>query len=524
MALASAPTAKRTLIERTRARAGLALAVEWQFIGEALHVSRGMVRVKECFARRAACGLVSAAMRRFQPRIYTDETRISEPPLIRVSSVSIRGQFIARLSGWRAPLPVPSYVMPLPDSSPRDAWPRRRFLQSAGLLSAAALTGLARRAPAADTVTLPFANGERPLVQYPQKRPLIRLTTRPPQLETPFAVFNENVITPNDAFFVRYHLASIPTEIDAATFRVSVKGKVNTPLTLSVADLRTQFEAVEVVAVNQCSGNSRGYFEPRVPGGQLGHGAMGNARWRGVRLKDVLEKAGVAAGAKQVVFDGLDRAVVEKTPDFIKALDLDHALDGEVLLAYAMNGEDLPMLNGFPLRLVVPGYYGTYWVKHLHEITVVDEAFTGFWMSTGYRIPDTVGACVLPGTTAKSTVPIGRFNVRSFITSVVDGAQWKAGADTPVRGIAFDGGGGIAQVLFSADGGRSWREAKLGADLGKYSFREWSIPFTPTTPGGAELKVKATNRLGESQPIEPLWNPSGYMRNVVETTRVTILA
>jgi len=403
-------------------------------------------------------------------------------------------------------------------------WPRRRFLQSASLLGAAALTGFTRRGAAADTVTLPFANGERPLVTYPQKRPLIRLTTRPPQLETPFEVFNESVITPNDAFFVRYHLANIPTEIDAATFRVSVKGKVNTPLTLSVADLRAQFEAVEVVAVNQCSGNSRGYFEPRVPGGQLGHGAMGNARWRGVRLKDVLEKAGVAAGAKQVVFDGLDRAVIEKTPDFIKSLDLDHALDGEVLLAYSMNGEDLPMLNGYPLRLVVPGFYGTYWIKHLHEITVVDEAFTGFWVGTAYRIPDTVGACVAPGATPKSTVPIGRLNVRSFLTSAVDGAPLKPGAETLLRGIAFDGGSGIAQVLVSADGGRNWREAKLGDDLGKYSFREWTLPFTPDKPGVAELKVKATNRIGESQPLEPLWNPAGYMRNVVETTRIHIVA
>jgi DMSO/TMAO reductase YedYZ molybdopterin-dependent catalytic subunit len=403
-------------------------------------------------------------------------------------------------------------------------WPRRRFLQSAGLLGAAALTGFSHRTSAQETVTLPFANGERPLAKYPQKRPLIRLTARPPQLETPFAVFNEGVITPNDAFFVRYHLAGLPAEIDGATFRVAVKGKVGTPLTLSLEDLRTQFEAVEVVAVNQCSGNSRGFFEPRVAGGQLANGAMGNARWRGVRLKDVLEKAGVAAGAKQVVFDGLDRAVVEKTPDFIKALDLDHALDGEVLLAYAMNGEDLPLLNGYPLRLVVPGYYGTYWVKHLHEITVVDETFSGFWMGTAYRIPDTLGACVLPGTTPKSTVPIGRFNVRSFITSLTGGAQLESGTETKVRGIAFDGGSGIAQVLFSADGGHIWREAALGEDLGKYSFREWTIPFTPDRPGAAELKVKATNRIGESQPLDPLWNPSGSMRTVVETTRVTIVA
>ncbi|HYR57499.1 MAG TPA: molybdopterin-dependent oxidoreductase, partial [Chthoniobacteraceae bacterium] len=354
--------------------------------------------------------------------------------------------------------------------------------------------------------------------------PLIRLTTRPPQLETPFAVFNEGILTTNDAFFVRYHLANIPTEIDAEKFRVAVKGKVNTPLSLSIAELKTKFEPVELVAVNQCSGNSRGFFQPRVAGGQLGNGAMGNARWRGARLKDVLEKAGVAAGAKQVSFDGIDTPAIDKTPDFVKALEIDHALDGEVLLAYEMNGEDLPMLNGYPLRLVVPGYYGTYWVKHLSEITVLDEVFSGFWMGTAYRIPDTAGACVMPGTTPKSTVPIGRYNVRSFITSHADGATVKAGRETLVRGIAFDGGSGIAEVLFSPDGGRSWFKTQLGPDLGKYSFRGWTISFTPTPAGAAEWKVKATNRIGESQPLEPLWNPAGYMRNVVESVRVNVAA
>jgi DMSO/TMAO reductase YedYZ molybdopterin-dependent catalytic subunit len=376
---------------------------------------------------------------------------------------------------------------------------------------------------AAEVASLPFANGERPLVKYPQKRPLLRLTTRPPQLETPFSVFNEGVLTPNDAFFVRYHLTlSPPAEelLRPGTFKVSVEGAVTQPLQWSVSELRQQFENVEVVAVNQCSGNSRGFFTPRVPGGQLGNGAMGNARWRGVRLRDVLQKAGVAAGARQVSFDGLDQPATPQTPDFVKALDVDQALDGEVLLAFEMNGEDLPWLNGYPLRLVVPGHYGTYWVKHLHRITVLDRPFEGFWMNTGYRIPDTAGACVPPGTTAARTVPIARYNVRSFITSLAEGSVVKSGVTAPVRGIAFDGGHGITEVVFSSDGGRTWREAELGRDLGRYSFREWTIPFTPPKPGEYELKVKATNRLGQSQPREALWNPSGYMRNVIETIRV----
>jgi sulfite dehydrogenase len=401
----------------------------------------------------------------------------------------------------------------------KRAWSRRQFISMASL---AGLTSPLWSASAEDTITLPFENGERPLVKYPQKRALIRLTTRPTQLETPFSVFNEGLITPNDAFFVRYHLSlNSPPNVDLEKYRLQIKGNVKAPLALSLADLKTQFEPVEIVAVNQCSGNSRGFSQPRVPGGQSGHGAMGNARWKGVRLKDVLEKAGVGTGARQATFNGLDAAFVAQTPDFVKALDLDQALDGEVMLAYEMNGEALPVLNGFPLRLVVPGHYGTYWVKHVHEITVIDEVFNGYWMNPAYRIPDNACACVEPGTTPKKTVPITRYNVRSFITSLTDGAQLKSGQPLEVKGIAFDGGHGIQQVLFSEDGGRNWRAAELSKDLGKYSFRGWQINFTPTRAGAFELKAKATNRLGQSQPLEALWNPAGYMRNVVETVRVT---
>jgi sulfite dehydrogenase (cytochrome) subunit A len=192
---------------------------------------------------------------------------------------------------------------------------RRTVLKGSSALMAA----VAPLKAFADTVTLPFGNGERPMVKYPQKRPMIGLTARPPQLETPFSVFNDSAITPNDAFFVRYHLAGIPLEIDPDTHTIEIKGKVDKPVKLKMADLR-RMAPVEVVAVNQCSGNSRGFSEPRVAGGQLGNGAMGNARWRGVPLKAVLALAGVQKDAKQVVFNGLDKAVLDKTPDFVKAL------------------------------------------------------------------------------------------------------------------------------------------------------------------------------------------------------------
>jgi hypothetical protein len=189
------------------------------------------------------------------------------------------------------------------------------------------------------------------------------------------------------------------------------------------------------------------------------------------------------------------------------------------MVAYAMNDADLPMLNGYPVRLVVPGWYGTYWIKHLSEITVLDGVLNDFWMATAYRIPDNTCACVPAGTAPAKTVPISRFDVRSFITSVRDGASVPAGKPFTLRGIAFDGGFGIREVMVSADGGRTWTSAALGRDLGKYSFREWQM--TATLPAGThELKVRAVNSIGQSQPPEPLWNPAGYMRNVVETTRV----
>jgi sulfite dehydrogenase (cytochrome) subunit A len=397
---------------------------------------------------------------------------------------------------------------------------RRNLMKHSGAALAAFGTGMAA-APLralAEAIQLPFENGQRPLVRYPQKRPMIGLTSRPPQLETPFSVFNEGAITPNDAFFVRYHLADIPLSIDPATFSVEIKGKVDKPMKLSLADIK-KMPAIEIVAVNQCSGNSRGLFDPRVAGGQLANGAMGNARWRGVPLKAVLDKAGVQQGARQVTFNGLDGPVMEKTPDFIKALEIDHARDGEVMLAYSMNGADLPWLNGFPLRLVVPGYYGTYWVKHLNEITVIDNVFDGFWMKTAYRIPDNECHCVDPGTAPKATVPINRLDVRSFITSVADGATVKAGARVALKGIAFDGGKGVKDVAVSTDGGKAWAQATLGKDLGKYSFREWHMPIK-LAAGSHELEVRATSNGGETQPLEPRWNPAGYMRNVVEAVRV----
>jgi sulfite dehydrogenase len=371
-----------------------------------------------------------------------------------------------------------------------------------------------------------FADAPRPLVSYPGKRPLIRVTTRPPHLETPFTAFNEGAITANDAFFVRYHLANIPLSIDSATYRLNVSGVVRTPLSLSLTEIKQLAEPVEVVAVNQCSGTSRGFFAPRVFGAQLANGSMGNARWVGVPLRKVLEKAGVGPGARQVTFDGLDKPVLPSTSDFRKALDIEHALSDEPLLAWSMNGADLPFLNGYPLKLIVPGYFGTYWVKHLATIEVIDHTFEGhdaLFMTTAYRVPDNDCQCVPPGTAPAKTRPISTLAVRSFITNVLNGATLHAGRDVELKGIAFDGGSGIRDIDVSIDAGRTWTTATLGKNLGRFSFREWHKVVRFKDRGAAVLMVRATSQQGEVQPATAEWNPAGYRRHVIESTAVSVV-
>jgi DMSO/TMAO reductase YedYZ molybdopterin-dependent catalytic subunit len=377
------------------------------------------------------------------------------------------------------------------------------------------------KAMAATIVELPFVNGRRELVtNFPQKGAMLLQRTRPPLLETPFEVFDHGVFTPNDRFYVRWHLANIPTTIDPATFRLEIHGHVRQPLSLTLDELVDKFEPYEIAAVNQCSGNSRGLFSPRVPGGEWANGAMGNALWKGVRLKDVLDRAGVKAGALQVRFNGLDTGVMPQTPDFMKSLAIDHARDGEVMIAYAMNGEPLPLLNGFPVRLVVPGWYATYWVKMLNDIEVLSAPDDNFWTAKAYLIPDTPFASVVPGQQGVKMIPINRMLPRSFFTNVKDGAVLKVGQSTPVRGIAFGGDTALAQVRFSPDAGTRWQEARLGPDHGKYSFRQWEVPLRLASRGAHKLMVKAINTAGSAQPDHANWNAAGFMRNVIESVSV----
>src|SRR5579859_7714196 len=402
---------------------------------------------------------------------------------------------------------------------------RRRFLAAAGGVG---LTGLfggsAWDTMAATLVDLPFANGRRDLVtNFPQKGAMILQRTRPPLLETPFEVFDQGVFTPNDRFYVRWHLANIPTEVDPATFRLEIRGHVGRPIQLTLDELVRGFKPFEIAAVNQCSGNSRGFFSPRVPGGEWANGAMGNALWRGVRLKDVLDRAGVKPGALNVRFNGLDQPTSPDGPDFQKSLAIDHARDGEVMIAYAMNGKPLPLLNGFPLRLVVPGWFATYWVKMLSDIEVLDHADENFWMKTAYLIPDRPFATMTPGEAGVKTVPISRMLPRSFITNIPNNSKIAQNAPLKARGIAFGGDCGVQTVEFSTDGGSSWRSTKLGKDEGKYGFRRWEIDFTLSDPGTHSLKVRCTNTKRQTQPEQANWNGSGYMRSLIETTPVEVV-
>lgn len=387
---------------------------------------------------------------------------------------------------------------------------------------AAALAGAAIAAPArADRLTLPFDPGERELATYPQKRRLIVLTSRPVQLETPAALFDYGEFTPNDAFFVRWHLPEVPTRIDPAAFRINVRGAVATPFALSLDELRTSFEAVDINAVLECAGNGRGFSSPRVPGGQWANGAMGNARWRGARLRDLLARAVPQAVAVQVRFQGAERAALPATPQFLKSLDLAVAVDPNVIIAYQMNGADLPVLNGFPVRLIVPGYFGTYWVKALTDIEVLAEPDQNYWMKTAYRVPKTPDNSVTPTDSGYATVPLSSLTVRSFITNFSSGAAIGAGPAT-VRGIAFDGGTGIRSVELSTDGGTTWQAAVLGPDLGKFSFRRWTASVDAKPGQHLLLASRAVSNRGEQQIKR--WNPSGYERNEIETVALTVKA
>ncbi|HUI19641.1 MAG TPA: molybdopterin-dependent oxidoreductase [Methylocella sp.] len=410
---------------------------------------------------------------------------------------------------------------------------RRRLLEATGgVLAFGGGAFSARTGSAATTISdllwlsplLPEGTrSEAALETLANKKPLIRLAERPPNYEAPLT-YLRTPITPNDEFFVRYHLAGIP-DLDVNTWKLTIGGEgAESSVTIGLEELK-KLPAFEVTAVCQCAGNRRGLFQTHVPGVQWGYGAMGCARWKGARLRDVLALAGLKKEAVEVVFDGADEPVFDKTPDFVKSIPVRKALEETTLVAYEMNGEPLPHLNGFPARIIVPGWTATYWVKHVIKIAPVTKPFEGFWMKTAYRIPLGKFPLVerfLSQETAVNT-PITEIVTNSLITSPVGDTRIGAGKPIEVSGLAWDAGYGISMVEVSADGGKSWTEAKLGEDLGKYAFRGWSHEFIPKNRGKLTFVARATNNIGQTQTSAPLPNPAGYHNNALQTVTLDVV-
>jgi len=290
---------------------------------------------------------------------------------------------------------------------------------------------------------------------------------------------------------------------------------VEHPITLTMSDLK-KLPRVELVGVLECAGNGRSFYQPRLPGAQWAFGSVGNGRWTGVRLGDVLQKAGIKSSAKEILFDGAD-VPLGKMPDFQRTIPTAKALHPDTLLAYEMNGQALPMEHGFPLRVIAPGWAGDSWVKWLQHIEVLDHEFEGFWMKSAYRHPTSP---VAPGTAVDQAamVPVTDLNVKSVIAVP---AGWAKPGLVRVQGTAWSNTSPVSKVDVSTDGGQSWKQAKLAGRPTKYGWRIWRFDWRPTE-GKYTLLARATNMAGQTQPLTQEWNPNGYLWNVAQPIAITI--
>jgi sulfite dehydrogenase (cytochrome) subunit A len=391
---------------------------------------------------------------------------------------------------------------------------RRRILTGLG---AAALT--ARSARAADQVWMPaqLPAGTREAATFktlPGKQKLICLSDRPPNYESPIGAFR-TAVTPNDQFFVRYHLSEIPSMADLGKWSLAVGGDAaEKPVTLTLANLEKDFRQEEVAAVCQCSGNRRGLSDPHVAGVEWGYGP---------RLKDVLAKAGVKAGAVEVWFDGADSPVLPTTPDFLKSLPIDKATADETIIATRMNGQPLPHMNGYPARVIVPGWTATYWMKHVTGIQISAKPLENFWVKTAYRVPANMFSVEHPFPTQDTAAnwPITEMVVNSLVANPIGGSRQPAGGFT-IEGVAWDRGHGIKQVEVSLDGGKTWQPATPGKDIGRFAFRAFSFKTGKLAPGDYVISSRATNNVGEAQVEKLKFNPAGYHNNVPQQIPITV--
>jgi DMSO/TMAO reductase YedYZ molybdopterin-dependent catalytic subunit len=350
------------------------------------------------------------------------------------------------------------------------------------------------------------------------KEKLIVRSVRPPDYETPVALL-DSWITPVEHFYVRQHMPT-PPGLDAATWMLQVEGEVDTPVSLTLDELRNMPSAT-ITAVLECAGNGRAFFDPPVAGIQWEKGAVGNARWTGVRMADVLKRAGVKGTGRFVTMNGADRGMNQQ-PDFVRQVALDKAMHPDTLIAYEMNGQPIHPLHGFPLRAIVPGWEGAYSVKWLTTLRVIDREFDGFWVATGYRYPTKTvapGAAVDP----KDMAPLTGLAVKSLITRPLDAAVIAPGK-VDVAGFAWAGETDIARVDVSTDHGATWQPARLVGERAKYAWRRFEYTFQPTRPESYLIMSRATDVNGRTQPITPPWNPSGYLWNAPDSVRVEVKA
>jgi DMSO/TMAO reductase YedYZ molybdopterin-dependent catalytic subunit len=335
---------------------------------------------------------------------------------------------------------------------------------------------------------------------------LLQHTGAPQNLATPLE-FLDRLITPTPVFFVRSHFG--PPALDPAR-RLRISGLLRAPIELDAAALR-RFPEVTIPAVLQCAGNGRALHEPRVPGVQWIHGAMGQATWTGVRLADVLGRAGLLPGAAHVWLAGADTPPKPSVPRFLRSIPLARALDPGTLIAYRMNGEPLSLAHGAPFRLVVPGWAGDHWVKWLNDVRVQKEEPEGFYYQTAYRMPMepvAPGASVPP----EKTRPLTTFPVKSIIAQPLDGSRRPVGEQVIV-GVALSGEKAIGKVEVSLDGGATWHAAALEGDAGPGRWQVFRYTFTAATPGPMRAVVRASEASGATQPEKAVWNPSGYFWN-----------
>jgi sulfane dehydrogenase subunit SoxC len=306
--------------------------------------------------------------------------------------------------------------------------------------------------------------------------------------------------------------------VDPGDWRLAVGGLVSRELSLSLDELRSR-PSVTLAVTMECAGNGRARLSPRPLSQPWLLEAVGTAEWTGTPLRGLLEEAAVDDGAVEVLFTALDRGVEGgEEQQFERSLPLAEALRDEVLLAYAMNGQPLPPQHGYPLRLVVPGWYGMTSVKWLERITVLERPFEGYQQARGYRLrqsPDEQGAPVSRMLPRSLMIPPG---IPDFATRE---RTLELGPVT-VRGRAWSGLGSIERVEVSADGGAGWSEARLGPQPSEWAWRSWEWDWEPAETGEYELCCRATDAAGNEQPLEPPWNLGGYANNEVQRVSVVV--